>query len=31
VALPDMLPVVGVGVGVEWFDADAAVLIAAGV
>lgn len=32
VAVADMLPVVGVGVGVEWFDAwEAAVLMGAGV
>jgi hypothetical protein len=31
VAVPDMLPFVGVGVGVDWFDCAAVVLIAAGV
>lgn len=31
VTVPDMLPVVGVGVGVDWFDGVAVVLIAAGV
>jgi hypothetical protein len=31
VAVADMLPVVGVGVGVDWFEGVAAVLIAAGV
>jgi hypothetical protein len=31
VAVADMLPVVGVGVGVDWFDGVAVVLMAAGV
>jgi hypothetical protein len=31
VTVPDMLPVVGVGAGVDWFDGVVAVLMAAGV